>query len=125
MKKSLVRTIACISLNLVAFIASSQAQTTAFVYQGKLSEAGVPASGTYSMQFKLFDALSSGTPVGATINDPNVAVTNGMFTVRLDFDSSPFSGADRYLEISVRKLPADPFTTLPPSKPIWRSIRKS
>ena len=37
------------------------AQTTQFTYQGKLSESGVPANGTYEMQFKLFDALTGGT----------------------------------------------------------------
>lgn len=36
------------------------AQTTAFTYQGKLTDSGTPASGTYDMQFKLFDNPNAG-----------------------------------------------------------------
>jgi hypothetical protein len=37
-----------------AFIAA-QAQTTAFTYQGRLSDGANPANGTYQMQFALYD----------------------------------------------------------------------
>jgi hypothetical protein len=48
---------------------SSSAQTTAFSYQGRLTDGGNPANGAYQMQFKLFDALAAGNQVGGTIAD--------------------------------------------------------
>src|SRR5437870_7471033 len=35
------------------------AQTTAFTYQGKLTDGGAPANGTYDLQFTLFDGASA------------------------------------------------------------------
>jgi hypothetical protein len=43
-----------------------------------------------------------------------VTVTNGIFTVQLDFGSTPFMGADRYLEIRVKKPSDATYTTLTP-----------
>lgn len=43
------------------------AQSTAFTYQGKLTDAGSPASSSYDIQFKLFDALTDGTQQGDTV----------------------------------------------------------
>jgi hypothetical protein len=86
---------------MIAMVA--HAQTTAFSYQGSLNDGATPASGTYEMEFKLFDALLGGAQVGSTVTDTSVAVVNGTFSVTLDFDAAPFDGgAARYLEISVR-----------------------
>jgi len=38
---------------------SSVAQSAAFTYQGRLTDAGKPADGLYEMQFKLFDAATA------------------------------------------------------------------
>ncbi len=46
---------------LLATLANGMAQTTAFTYQGKLTDTGSPASGNYDMQFKLFDTVTVGT----------------------------------------------------------------
>jgi hypothetical protein len=97
---------------------TTHAQTTAFTFQGRLTEAGSPATGNYILQFKLFDALSDGTQIGATIADVTVTATNGAFTTALDFGAGAFDGAERFLEISVKKLPADPYTILAPRQPI-------
>ena len=32
-------------------------QTSTFTYQGRFTDSGTPANGTYDMQFKLFDGL--------------------------------------------------------------------
>jgi hypothetical protein len=40
-----------------------------------LTDNGVPASGSFQMQFKLFDALSGGAQIGSTIADLPVAAT--------------------------------------------------
>src|SRR5437870_1171024 len=81
-------------------------QTTAFTYQGRLTDGGAPASGNYDLQFTLWDALSGGTqqpqPAPAALTKTNVAVTGGVFSVLLDFGVSAFPGADRFLEVGVR-----------------------
>jgi hypothetical protein len=99
-------------------------QTTGFTYQGRLADGGTPASGVYDMKFRLTDAggNSQGSPDTVTLDDPGVQVTNGVFTVQLDFGAGAFDGGARYLEISVRTHSADPvspsYTTLSPRQQI-------
>jgi hypothetical protein len=90
-------------------------QTTAFTYQGHLSDGSTAANGTYNVQLTLFDAATGGTQIGAPQTDTNVSVVNGAFTVQLDFGANSFaSGANRFLEIAVKR-PADAnYTTLTP-----------
>ncbi|PWU08111.1 MAG: hypothetical protein C5B50_30230 [Verrucomicrobia bacterium] len=100
-------------------IGSAQAQGSAFIYQGRLNAGGSPASGSYDFQFYLRDALSGGNPVGATNSVSAVGVSNGLFTVSLDFGGAPFGGgAPRWLEIEVRTNGAGGFTTLSPRQPL-------
>src|SRR5947207_1189758 len=100
--------------------ASVGAQTTSFTYQGRLNDAGAPANGTYEIQFTLWNMAVGGTqqpqPAPITITRANVVVSAGAFTLQppLDFGVSAFPGADRYLEISVRRSIADPLTLLSP-----------
>ena len=61
------------------------AQGTAFTYQGRLNLNGTPASGSYDLTFALWDSLSGGTQQGSTITSTATAVSNGLFTVTLDF----------------------------------------
>ena len=84
------------------FITTAEAQTTGFVYQGKLSDGATAANGTYQFTFKLYDAASGGNQVGQAISDLPATVTNGIFAVKLDFGASAFDGSPRFLEISVR-----------------------
>ena len=55
------------------------------------------------MQFSIWDAATLGTQQGTTITNNSVTVTNGVFTVNLDFSpAAPFvSGSDRWIEIAV------------------------
>src|SRR5467141_2708150 len=96
------------------------AQGTVFTYQGKLTDAGNPASGSYDMQFKLFDALSGGTQQGADFVVSNVTVTAGIFAVQLDFGACPicFNGSARFLEIAVKKTTDPTYTTLSPRQQV-------
>src|SRR5206468_737875 len=89
--------------------------TAAFSYQGQLKSNGAPASGTFNMTFALFDALTAGNQVGPTLicdgsagNQPPVTVTNGLFTISLNFGSSPFAGNARWLAITVSGSPLTP-----------------
>lgn len=75
--------------------------TYAFTYQGSLTQSGAPASGAYDMEFRLFGAPVGSAQEGATICRDNVSVTEGLFTVALDFGAQ-FYGQQRYLEIRVR-----------------------
>jgi hypothetical protein len=77
------------------------AQGTAFTYQGRLNDNGNPASGSYDVTFRVWNAASGPAQVGGTLTNANTAVSNGLFTVTLDFGAN-FPGADRWLEIGVR-----------------------
>src|ERR1044071_3874731 len=96
---------------------SASAQTTAFTYQGKLSDAGNPANGNYDFEFKLFDALSGGVQSGSTIQHLSVVVSGGIFTVTLDFGTQ-FTGASRFIEIAVRPAVGGAFTILTPRQQV-------
>ncbi len=113
---------ACLVLPFLA--ARVEAQTTAFTYQGRLTDAGNPANGNYDMQFKLFDTptVGTGTPQGSTVTNPTVQVAAGGFTVQLDFGATVFNGAARYLEIGVRPSGSpNPYTVLNPRTQITSS----
>jgi len=94
------------------------AQTTAFTYQGKLSDNGSPANGNYDLQFALFDAADGNNQIGQTKTVSSVPVSAGIFTVTLDFGANAFSGVNRFLEISARPSGAGAFTLLTPRQPI-------
>jgi hypothetical protein len=94
------------------FASAGFGQTTSFTYQGRLTDSMMAANGTYDFQFSLFDF--GGAQIGSTQTISNVTVTNGIFTVELDFGPLAFPGAERFLEIGV-KNPAEPdYTTLSP-----------
>jgi hypothetical protein len=94
--------------------------STAFTYQGRLTDGGSPPTGTYDLQFRLFDALTGGTQIGSTIQLDNVSVTNGLFTVSLDFGGQ-FSGDARWVELGVHpgsQPVGNPYTILSPRQPL-------
>jgi hypothetical protein len=105
-------------LLVLSTLITAQAQTTAFTYQGRLSDGGPPANGTYDLQFALFDSLAGGAQVGSTQTVSSVSVSAGIFTVPLDFGASAFSGANRWLEIRARLTGTTTFTTLLPRQQI-------
>jgi hypothetical protein len=93
------------------------AQTSTFTYQGRFTDSGTAANGTYDMQFTLFDG--AGNQIGSTITNSAVTVTSGVFTVQLDYGAAAFPGADRLLEIGVRPAGSgDAYTVLSPRQPL-------
>ena len=94
-------------------LSTSLAQGTAFNYQGRLNDGANPASGIYDLRFAIYDSLSSGTQQGVLVTNAATAVSNGLFTVTLDF-ANQFPGANRWLEIAVRTNGASSFVTLAP-----------
>lgn len=120
-KKSIFRTI-FVGLILVYLTATAIfAQTTAFNYQGKLNDGATPANGNYQLQFRLFDTVSGGGQIGAAITDVAAAVNQGVFSVKLDFGASVFAGANRFLEIAVRRNSGESYVTLSPREQIASS----
>ncbi len=92
---------------------------SAFSYQGRLTDnGGTPQSGSFDFRFSLYDASIAGTPVSTTVSSANVTVTNGVFTVMLDFGSSAFDGSQRWLEIEVRASGGGVYTTLSPRQEV-------
>ncbi|MFL5731693.1 MAG: hypothetical protein ACJ78Q_00715 [Chloroflexia bacterium] len=89
-----------------------------FTYQGRLNVSGSPAGGQYDLVFTLYDALSAGAQVGSPVTVANKTVSNGLFTVSLDFGAGAFQGQGRWLEMQVRPAGQGAYTTLAPRQQI-------
>lgn len=100
-------------------LAAAPGAGTAFSYQGRLLESGIPANGAYDLQFSLFTAPTNGSTTGAVVNQSSVAVSNGLFTVLLDFGTEVFTAGAYWLEIGVRPSGSqNNFVTLVPRQPL-------
>ena len=86
---------------------------TAFTYQGQLVNGGTAQNGPCDFRFKLFNAATAGSQVGSTQTLTGVSVSNGLFTVSIDFGAQ-FVGFARWLETSVTCPSGGSFTTLTP-----------
>lgn len=88
---------------------------TGFTYQGQLSSGSSPYTGTCGFQFGLWDAPGFGsTQVGTTQTVGGVSVTDGLFTVSLDFGQGAFLGEARWLELAVRCPDSGAYAVLAP-----------
>jgi hypothetical protein len=85
-----------------AQLSTLRAQGTAFTYQGLLQANGSAANDNYDLTFAIFDHENGAAQVGATITNSSTAVSNGLFTVTLDFRPGIFTGPRRWLEIGSR-----------------------
>jgi hypothetical protein len=85
---------------------------TAITYQGVLTDAGTPVSGTFDLHFGLFDQASGGSELGAVIAE-DLVVTDGRVSATVDFGDQ-WNGDARWLEIGVREgSSTGAFQTLP------------
>ena len=76
---------------------------TDFTYQGQLKQNGSAFTGSADFVFLLFDASTGGGVQGLPVNVNAQTVTDGLFTVELDFGVDPYvANENRWLEISVR-----------------------
>lgn len=93
--------------------------STTFTYQGRLDEEGNAVNGVYDFRFRLFNEAGGGRQVGPTVWKEDVTVTNGLFTLELDFGGETFNGHARWLQIGVRPGPdtGNP-TVLSPRQPL-------
>ena len=92
--------------------------TAAFTYQGRLDSGSVPANGVYDFKFTLFDANSAGSLVAGPLSVNNVTVTDGLFTVTLDFGAAPFAGSERWLSVEAKADAAGTYDLLTPRQPL-------
>ena len=99
-------------------LATAHAQGTAFTYQGRVTDNGAAANGSYDLQFTIYDALAGGSQMGGPLTSTATAVSNGLFTVTLDFGADVFNGSARWLDIGVRTNGPGAFTTLIPRNSI-------
>jgi hypothetical protein len=111
--------LAAASLTLSAY---AQQPSTAFTYQGFLKDNNNPANAKYDLQFTLYDAPTGGNPIGNPVVIDDLEITNGLFTVEIDFGINPFSsGQRRWIQIGIRPfnstrpfIPLDPRIELTP-----------
>lgn len=82
-------------------VAQAQPLDTSFTYQGQLRVTGSSTTGAHDLRFRLYDAAIGGSELGGVICFDNVAMSEGRFTVVLDFGSQ-FAGQQRFLEIEQR-----------------------
>ncbi len=95
-------------------LATAQAQGTAFIYQGRLNDGGLPASGSYDFRFRLAADPLGNTYVGNPYLTNGIAVANGLFATTLDFGPGAFTGSNYWLEVDVRTNGATGYTALTP-----------
>jgi len=110
-----------VSVLLLALLASSAVADplgTAFTYQGRLNDGGSPANGSYDITFTLHDAATGNGVIAGPLTNNAVSMTNGLFTVSLDFGGGVFTGNALWLELGVRTNGSNSFTTLSPRQPI-------
>ena len=75
--------------------------------------AGLPANGVFDFRFELFDAATVGNQIGTTALANDAPVTDGVFTVSLDFGVT--IDAVYFMEIAVRYgAETGPYTLLSP-----------
>jgi N-acetylneuraminic acid mutarotase len=104
---------------LVSGVVSVRAQGTAFSYQGRLRDNTVPAVGVFDLRFTLYDAATYGDQIGPAVKVDDLAVTNGLFCVTLDFGVNAFTGEQRWLETSLRPgSDVGDYTPLTPRRPL-------
>jgi len=92
---------------------------TAFTYQGQLKTNGSPATGNYDLRFILYDSAVGGSQIPATpiLTKAGVAVSQGLFTVQLDF-GNVFGNVRLFLDIAVRPAGSGTYTVLSPRQEI-------
>lgn len=114
MKNLKVRSVVMLlALAVLAGAGRVAAQGTAFTYQGQLDSGANAVTGLYDFEFGLYNAASGGAQAGSTLNELAVGVTNGLFTVTLDF-GAVFNGAAYWLAIGVRSNGDGAFIPLVP-----------
>jgi hypothetical protein len=109
----------------ILFLAAAlnlSAQGNAISYQGQLYVSGALANTNYDFRFAVFDAPTNGNQISVYVTNSAVPVTNGLFSVKLNFGPGVFNGTDNgsndWMDIGVRAIGVTAFTSLVPRQPI-------
>ncbi len=108
-------------LALLSLPGFAHAQGTAFTYNGRLNNNGVPVNGPYEMRFTLYDEVGGSNVIAGPLPPIPADVVNGLFTVRLDFGAGVFTGPARWLNVEVRPVGVVAFTALTPRQEVTSS----
>lgn len=115
LQKLLAASAALVWLSTINYqLSTAFAQGTAFTYQGQLLNGGAVATGLYDLQFSLYTSSSGGSASFGPVSASATPVTNGLFTVTIDFGTGVFNGTTYWLDISVRTNGGGTFTELSP-----------
>ena len=90
-------------VSLFAGIENLRAQSTAFTYQGLLNVSNSPATGSYDLAFTLYATNAPATntvAVAGPLTNLDTAVSNGLFTVSLNFSNITFLGTNYWVQIN-------------------------
>jgi hypothetical protein len=102
-------------------VSEAGAMGTAFTYQGRLIDSNDAADGLYDLTFRLYESDVGETRAANDVNVGDVNVSDGYFTVELDFGNGVFDGDGRWLEIGVRPgemNDSNVYTTLSPRQEV-------
>jgi hypothetical protein len=91
--------------------AQADSLSTAFTYQGQLKDTNGPVTDDCQMAFRLYDHVNAGNQIGEALST-TVPITDGLFTVNLDFGSTAFSGDALWLDIKVKCTDDSVYTDL-------------
>jgi hypothetical protein len=98
--KAIAQVLAALLIFTVHIFSASGQGTTAFTYQGQLLNNGTSVNGTNVMTFTLYSAATGGTAIATPITN-SMPVSNGLFTVNLNFGAAAFNGNACWLDIAV------------------------
>src|SRR6516164_10032706 len=104
---------AAAAIAMFAGTAMADPLTTTFTYQGRLLQGGNAPTALYDFQFTLFDAGTGGNVLSTPVQLSSVQVTNGLFTVNIDFGAQ-YNGSRHFLQICVRNAGGGSYTSLSP-----------
>ncbi len=118
MKFKIIMYILCVIGCFSIFNVNAQEVDASFNYQGQLLDDNTPANDTYDITVDLLD--DQGIQFGSTSTHLNTLVTNGLFSIDVNFDIASFDGyADVKIRINVRKSSdGGAYTTLSPNQTI-------
>ncbi len=84
-----------------------------FTYQGRLIKNGQPISDVCELSFSLYDASMDGSFLNSNTFS-SVPISNGLFTVQIDYGASVFNGEGRWIETAVKCTGDANYITLSP-----------
>jgi hypothetical protein len=106
------------TLTLATDLVFSAGFGTSFSYQGQLTDGTNAVTGLYDFTFRLYDSSGGSGVVGPAITSNAIPVSNGIFTILLDFGANSFDGNERWLYIRVKTNGAPSYTALAPRQPV-------